>query len=126
MARLWWIGFGGFVGTLARYLLAGWALKRLGTGFPYGTLTVNVLGSLVLGGLMYVGLNTGMNPTVRLGLTTGFCGGFTTYSTFNYETLHYFQERAWAIGALNIATTVVACLVAGLVGWSGAKLALGN
>jgi fluoride exporter len=126
MARLWWIGFAGFVGTLARYLLATWTLEVLGSGFPYGTLAVNGIGCFVLGGLMYLGLHANMEPTLRLALTTGFCGGFTTYSTFNYETLRYFQERAWLLGALNIAITLVVCLVTGILGWSGAKLVLGK
>lgn len=123
LARLWWVGLGGFCGTLARYLLAGWVLARLGSGFPYGTLAVNLVGSFLLGGIMWLGLNTEvMSATVRVALTTGLMGGFTTYSTFNYETLRYFQERAWWLGSLNIAATVVLCLLGGLLGWAGAAL----
>lgn len=127
MTRLLWIGLGGFIGTCARYLLSGWALKALGSGFAYGTLAVNLIGSFLLGILMYAGQNTSLlPPTLRLTLTTGFCGGFTTYSTFNYETLRYFQDGAWMLGGLNIAVTLVACLVAGIAGWAGAALVLGG
>ena len=84
MARLLWICLGGAVGTGARYLLSGWLLRWLGPAFPYGTLAVNVLGSFLMGVLMHLALSTGsFSPTLRLTLTTGVLGGFTTYSTFN-------------------------------------------
>jgi CrcB protein len=127
MSRLLWIGLGGFIGTCARYLLSGWALRVLGSGFAYGTLAVNLIGSFLLGILMYAGQETTLlPPALRLTLTTGFCGGFTTYSTFNYETLRYFQDGAWLIGGLNIAVTLVACLLAGLAGWLGTAAVLGG
>lgn len=127
MNRLFWIGLGGFGGTCARYLVSGWALKELGSGFAYGTLAVNLIGSFLLAALMVVGQETSILPaTLRLAVTTGFCGGFTTYSTFNYETLHFFQERAWLLGGLNIAVTLVTCMVGGLLGWFVASAALGQ
>lgn len=87
---------GGGFGTGARYLVSGWALALLGPDFPYGTLAVNVIGSLLLGIIMHFGLTTNLlSPTLRLTLATGVMGGFTTYSTFNYETLRYLQEGAW-------------------------------
>ncbi len=93
--RLFWIALGGAVGTCARYLLSGWALDRFGPSFPFGTLAVNVIGSFLLAGLMYVGVEAGMmQPTLRLALTTGVMGGFTTYSTFSYETMRYLQDGA--------------------------------
>lgn len=127
MARFLWICLGGAVGTGARYLLSGWALKALGPSFPFGTLAVNVLGSFLLAVLMVVGLETTlMPPTLRLALTTGIMGGFTTYSTFSYESMKYFQEGAWGVGALNIAVTVLGCLGACLLGWSGGKWLVGT
>ena len=88
MTRFLWICVGGAAGTGARYLLSGWALATLGASFPWGTLAVNVLGSFLLGLLMQVGITTSLlSPTLRLALTTGVMGGFTTYSTFNYETI---------------------------------------
>jgi fluoride exporter len=117
MWRLFWISVGGAVGTGARYLLSGWVLGVFGTRFPYGTLAVNVIGSFLLGGIMQFSLTTGLvPPTLRLALTTGVLGGFTTYSTFNYESVRYLQEGALAIGVFNVAVTVSACLAAGVAG----------
>jgi fluoride exporter len=117
MSRFLWICAGGAVGTGARYLLSGWALEALGAGFPYGTLAVNVLGSFCVGLIMQIGIATPLlSPTLRLALTTGVMGGFTTYSTFNYETIHYVQDGAWRLALGNVALTLVACLVAGFAG----------
>jgi fluoride exporter len=117
MARLLWICLGGAIGTGARYLLSGWLLRLAGPEFPYGTLAVNTLGSFLLGVLMPVALSTeSFSPIVRLTLTTGVMGGFTTYSTFNYETLQLFQEGAWLLGLANLGITVIACLAAGVIG----------
>src|SRR5450432_345625 len=111
MGRLLWISAGGALGTAARYLLSVWLLGVLGPAFPYGTLAVNVIGSFLLGVIMHVGLTTSLlSPTARLVLGTGVMGGFTTYSTFNYETLRYLQDGAWGLAALNVATTLVVCL----------------
>ena len=108
---------GGAIGTGARYLLSGWLLRIAGPGFPYGTLAVNALGSFFLGVIMQVALSTeSFPPTLRLVLTTGVMGGFTTYSTFNYETLQLFQEGSWLLGSANLAITVAVCLAAGVLG----------
>jgi CrcB protein len=127
MSRFFWICVGGAAGTGARYLVSGWALALMGPAFPWGTLVVNVTGSFLLGGLMHLALTTRLlAPTLRLALTSGVLGGFTTYSTFNYETLQYLREGALAIGIANILLTVGACLAAGVGGlalaqwWAGA------
>src|SRR5262245_12747625 len=105
MARFLLICLGGAFGTGARYLIAVGAPLVLGTGFPYGTLVVNLVGSLLLGALMHVGLTTDlMSPTLRMVLTTGVMGGFTTYSTFNYETMEYLREGALGLAGLYVAT----------------------
>jgi CrcB protein len=127
VARFLWICAGGAVGTGARYLASIWAARLLGPAFPYGTLAVNVGGSFLLGAIMHLGLVTQtLPPTLRLVLATGVMGGFTTYSTFNYETMQYFQEGAWAMGALNITATLVLCLVAGALGLAGARWLVGS
>jgi len=119
MERFLWICLGGAAGTGARYLVSGWTLNRFGSAFAYGTLAVNIIGSFVLAVLMFIGTETGaLPPTARLALTTGVMGGFTTYSTFSYETMRYLQEGAWLLAALNVTITVVGCLAACLLGWA--------
>ncbi|MEW6776322.1 MAG: fluoride efflux transporter CrcB [Bdellovibrionota bacterium] len=127
MERLFWICLGGAAGTAARYFVSGWALKSLGPAFPYGTLAVNVVGSFLLAAIMHVGLATDfLSPTLRLALTTGVMGGFTTYSTFSYETMKYLQEGAWYLAATNVLVTVFACLAACFLGMAGARALVGN
>jgi fluoride exporter len=127
MARFLWICLGGAAGTGARYLLSGWLLRAAGPGFPWGTLAVNVLGSFLLGLIMQVALTTDLiSPTLRLGLTTGVMGGFTTYSTFNYETLQYLQQSEWLAAFTNVAVTLLVCLAAGALGVLGGRLLAGS
>lgn len=127
MERFLWICLGGAVGTGARYLVSGWSLKLLGPSFPYGTLVVNLLGSFLLGGLMHLGTSTeAMSPTMRLALTTGAMGGFTTYSTFSYETMRLMQDGAWGNAALNVGITVVVCLLASFLGFGLARWWVGG
>lgn len=126
MGRLFWICLGGALGSGARYLVSGWVLTLLGRSFPYGTLAVNVLGSFFLGAVMHLGLATeSISPTARLALTVGLAGGFTTFSTFSYETTTLLQEGAWNLGLLNVVVTLVACLVATSVGLTAARWMVG-
>ena len=127
MTRFLWICAGGAAGTGARYLLSGWALAALGPAFPWGTLAVNLLGSFLLGLLMQVGVATPLlSPTLRLALTTGVMGGFTTYSTFNYETIRYVQDGSWPVALANVTATFVGCLAAGLAGVAAGRGILGG
>ncbi len=126
MTRFLWICVGSAIGGGARYLLSGWTLELFGASFPYGTLAVNVIGSFLLGAVMFAGVETTMmSPTLRLALATGVLGGFTTYSTFSYETMRYLQDGAWAIAIGNVLITVIGCLVACLLGWAGARWLVG-
>lgn len=121
-----YVAIGGAVGSVARYQLGGWVQARLGAHFPFGTLAVNLLGSFLVALVMFLGLRTdAIPPGARLALSTGLIGGFTTYSTFNYETLHLAEQGGWAWGALNVVATVVGCLAAGSLGWTCGKLILG-
>src|SRR5260370_11311308 len=114
MYRFLLLGFGGAPGTGARPLVATPAPRLFGTSFPYGPFTVNVVGSFLLGAIMHVGLTTTLiSATMRLGLATGVMGGFTTYSTFNYETLEFLRDGAVWLAGLNLATTVILCVLAG-------------
>jgi len=127
VARFLLICLGGAIGTGARYLIALGGPRLLGTSFPYATLTVNVVGSFLLGGIMHVGLTTNlMSPGLRLVLTTGVMGGFTTYSTFNYETMEYLREGAFGLAGLNVAATLLLCLLAGAAGLSLARWLVGS
>jgi len=118
---------GGAIGTGARYLVATAAPRWWGTSFPYGTLVVNVAGSFLLGAIMHLGLTTTViPPTLRLVLATGVMGGFTTYSTFNYETLQYLGQGALRLAGLNVAATLLICLVAGAVGSAAARWLAGS
>jgi CrcB protein len=112
MARFLWICLGGAAGTGARYLLSGWLLRAAGPGFPWGTLAVNVIGSFLLGVLLQLSLATDL----RLALTVGGMGGFTTYSSFNSETLQYLLRDEWLTAFAYIAATLLVCLVAGALG----------
>ena len=127
MTRFLLVCLGGALGSGARYLVAVGAAAAFGIGFPYGTLLVNVAGSFAVAFLMHAGM-TGeiLSPEWRLLLTTGVMGGFTTYSTFNYETLAYFREGAWGVGVMNIAATLIGCLAAGLAGFALARLLFGR
>ncbi|MBI5504862.1 MAG: fluoride efflux transporter CrcB [Deltaproteobacteria bacterium] len=126
MTRFLLICLGGAVGTGARYLLSGWVLQVFGTSFPYGTLAVNTIGSFLLAIIMYLGIEaTTLPPTLRLVLGTGVMGGFTTYSTFSYETMKYLQDGAWAVAVTNIVVSVIGCLAACLSGWAAARWLVG-
>jgi CrcB protein len=116
MTRFLLVCLGGACGSGARYLVSLGAVAVFGLRFPFGTLIVNVAGSFLIGFVMQM-LPPG---DTRLFLTAGVLGGFTTYSSFNYETL---QLPPW-IAILNVAATVTGCLAAGMLGtWSGALVA---
>jgi fluoride exporter len=127
MYRFLLICLGGALGTGARYLVAIGAPRILGSTFPYATLTVNVVGSFLLGAIMHVGLTTSlMSPGLRLTLTTGVVGGFTTYSTFNYETIEFLREGAFGLAGLNVVATLLLCLLAGALGLTAARWLVGS
>jgi CrcB protein len=127
MDRLVWVCLGSALGGGARYLISLGALRLLGSSFPYGTLTVNVVGSFLVGLIMHVALETTLiSPIARIFLATGVMGGLTTYSTFNYETLQLASEGDWHLAAVNVAATVLACLVAGALGLAAGRALVGN
>ncbi len=115
--QLLYIGiFGGF-GCIARYLASGWVYQLAGRNLPYGTLFVNIAGSFLLAFLMTFGLrSTLFPPEIRIGLSVGFMGGFTTFSTFSYETLRLLEDGSfWQAGA-NILLNIVLCLLFAILG----------
>lgn len=125
MIQVLLIGLAGGLGTLARYGVGVWAGKTLGTGFPYGTLIVNVAGCFLIALVSQLAVSMVVSPTLRPILTTGFMGGLTTYSSFNQETTSLLRERAWATGMTNVGLTLVVCFVAGLLGLMTARRLVG-
>ncbi len=116
------ICLGGAVGTGARYLLGTWAVRAWGPRFPFGTLLINALGSFLLVVITYLSMQQRLfSPDARVVLGTGVMGGFTTYSTFNYETLRLFQEGAVGAGLAYLLLTVAGCLLAGALGVLAAR-----
>jgi CrcB protein len=104
------IGIGGLTGTLARYVFQGWIQSRAGT-FPLGTLAINIAGSLVLGFVIrYATASTVISPELRAGLTIGFCGAFTTMSTFSYESIQLLGDGQYWRAGLYMGGTVFGCL----------------
>lgn len=117
---LTYVALGGLLGTLARYGLQGWVQDRLGNDlFPSGTLVVNIVGSLLLGFLVRLATgSTLFSPELRAGLTIGFCGAFTTMSTFGYEGMTLLGDGQHWLAALYIGGSVVGCLAAVYAGSS--------
>jgi len=124
--RLLLICLGGAVGTGARYLIGGLAARWLGSEFPYGTLFINVLGSFLIGFIQQVGLTTLAIPeTTRLVLTIGVMGGFTTYSSFSYETISLIENGSWLGATANIVLTTGLCLVVCVLGLGLGRVVVG-
>jgi CrcB protein len=106
------VALGAAVGAPLRYVLDRAVQSRHATGFPLGTVTVNVIGSFVLGLLVALPAS----PTLSALLGVGFCGALTTYSTFGYETVRLLQARAYLLATTNVMVSLVAGLGAAYVG----------
>jgi fluoride exporter len=114
------VGVGGFVGSIVRFWLATYIGQRMGTRFPYGTFLINVSGSFLIGVVMTILTErTHLSPTWRYLIPIGFIGGYTTFSTFEYETLRAIQDGQFTIGLLNIVLSVV---LGFLMVWTGAMV----
>lgn len=105
---------GAMIGAPARYLTDRFVQARHDSVFPWGTLTVNIVGCLILGGLTGAAVSS---PVLAVA-GTGFCGALTTYSTFGYETVRLLEQRAMWQAALNVVVSVVAGLGAALLGYA--------
>lgn len=117
MWRLFLIGAGGFFGSVARYAIAGLWLPWTQTGFPWGTLLVNVSGSFAIGLIIAAGLERGwLTPDLRLAVAVGFCGGFTTMSSFSFEALALLEQGAVGLALGYAALSVLACIAATWLG----------
>jgi CrcB protein len=114
LSTLLLVMFGGAVGTLARYLLSYWALPISET-LPIGTLVINMLGSFAIGFFGTLTLSEGRFPVsenIRLFVMVGLCGGFTTFSAFNLQTLDFLRNGAAISAAINVTASVVLCVAA--------------
>ncbi len=123
MIKLLIIGAGGFLGAILRYEVSGWAHKLFGSSFPFGTLSVNVLGSFFLGFFLVLANSRFMIPDVYKNLiAVGLLGAFTTFSTFSYETMALLQVNLLRQAALNITLNIVMGLLAVWLGIVVARL----
>lgn len=121
-----WIAIGSALGGMARYACSRTIALRYGETFPWGTLTVNVLGSIVIGFVAALAAPESrvmISPTARQFIMVGLCGGFTTFSSFSLQTLELVRNRDFAEAFGNILISVAACLAAVAIGYiAGATL----
>ena len=111
------VAIGGAVGSVARFVVSSLIGARLTTPFPVATLLINIVGSFILGALMQLSLTSpAMTPELRLLLTAGFCGGFTTFSSFSYETVALVENGKIASAGLYVGLSVAVSLVAVFLG----------
>jgi CrcB protein len=108
---------GGAVGAPLRYLTDLFVQARHDSVFPWGTLSVNVVGSLLFGGLGSAVADAGAPAWLMTMVGTGFCGALTTFSTFGFETVRLVEEGSWVAAVLNVTASVVLSLVAVFAGW---------
>jgi len=111
MQTVLYIAVFGAIGCLSRYYVSGWVYALFGRTLPYGTFAVNIIGAYIIGLIMELSLRSELIPTgLRVGLTIGFLGGLTTFSTFSYETFRLMEDGEVLIALINISTSVLACL----------------
>ncbi len=123
LKRLMFVAAGGALGAAARYGVTGVAQRLSDSGFPWGTATVNVSGSFLIGFIMTYGVEGSTMATEgRLFLVTGVIGGFTTFSALSYESVRLLQEGSLWLGLGNLALNVVLGLMGALLGVGAARL----
>ncbi len=131
MSATLWIALGGALGSVARYWVALWAIP-FSRSLPFGTIGINVAGSFLIGFFGTLTLDNGRYPmpeAARLFVMVGFCGGFTTFSSFSLQTLDLLRGGAWGRALANMALSVMLCLAFVAIGhglasyWNGARQA---
>lgn len=115
--RAIWVGAAGFFGAMSRYWLDGWISRLVGGGFPWGTLVVNMTGCFLVG-LVTTVLTERLlpHPTVRIAVTVGLIGAYTTFSTFAYEALRQIQDGALTVAVVNVVASVLGGIASAWLG----------
>jgi len=120
-AQIFYIALFGALGCLSRYFLSGWVYNMFGRSFPYGTIAVNVTGAYIIGLVMEFSIGSNLiSQNLRVGITIGFLGGLTTFSTFSYETFRLLEDGGFLIASINIFISVLVCL---FFTWAGTETA---
>ncbi len=119
---LLYIALGGALGSVLRYLLGGAIQRMTHAGFPYGTLAVNIIGCFLIGVLIKLFINVEPAPSLRALLVVGFCGGFTTFSTFTSETIGLAQSGAYVRASAYVVASVALCLAATGAGMAAVRV----
>jgi len=116
------ISLAAIVGANLRYLLSRFAAREFGLLFPYGTLAINVIGSFIVGFfVIWTTERALVDPRWRLLVVVGFCGSFTTFSSYAFETMAYFEQGQWALMLANIFSNNLLCLSGALAGMAVAR-----
>lgn len=123
---LWSIALGSAIGGVLRYLVSVAVQERAGPGFPVGTLVVNTSGSLLLGALIRLLGAPGIAPELRALFTVGLCGGYTTFSTFSFETTTMLERGEYFRGAFYVIASVALSLLAMWIGFLAARTFAGS
>ncbi len=117
MEKYFFIGLGGCIGSISRYSLSGYMYRIFGDGFPYGTLDVNIVGCFIIGVLMSMFEERFVvQPNLRLFLTIGILGGFTTFSSFSFETVELVKAGNFLSAGINASASVFGCFIATWIG----------
>ncbi len=116
MQAVLWISLGAIAGANARYFLSRW-IARLSPAFPYGTLIINITGSFILAFfLVWTSERVLADPRWRLAVAIGFCGAYTTFSSYAFESIYYFEQGHWMLFAANVLSNNILCLAAVIAG----------
>jgi fluoride exporter len=120
MMNYFLVAVGGALGSMARFWCSGFAARQFGEWFPWGTLIVNVSGSLVIGAFGALSATEGpffIRPELRVFVMVGLCGGFTTFSSFSLQTFTLWREGEWFWAGANCVLSFVLCLLAVWIGY---------
>ena len=123
MQAVLWISVGAILGANARYFLSRWVARTLSPDFPYGTLIINITGSFILAFfLVWTTERVLADPRWRLLVAIGFCGAYTTFSSYAFETMAYFEQGQWLLLCTNVLSNNVLCLLGALAGMALARV----